>query len=105
MEKFSVEELTLVQRILSSLIDDRMSFTGREVALRYAEICGSTDHVSTLVRELYNRNMHPFDKAKYGSTIVPHPRRPLLYFALPTWAIVEIDLITKFLEEQDATGE
>jgi hypothetical protein len=102
----SQDTRTAVKAVIEELVRMRRTFTGKDVYDRmhnkhirrdqkYDQCVGTEKEVSTYVRMLFNGADTCF--MAYGSSLVPHPKGPVLYFALPYHAKIKATRIVDTL--------
>ena len=94
------------QVVVKELVRMRKTFTGKDVytrmhnkhirrATEFSTLVGTEKEVSVYVRSLFNGSSPCF--MAYGSSLVPHPKGPALYFALPHHAKIKATRIVDTL--------
>jgi hypothetical protein len=95
--------------VIEEMIKQRLCFTGEDVFKRmhnkhikrqddFSVCTESPQEISKEVRQLFNSQNPVFQG--YGSTIVPHGKGPVLYFALPYHAKRYASKIVNLLNDQ-----
>jgi hypothetical protein len=97
-----------VECVIGELANMKYTFTGEDVYKRmhnkhirrgqdYSGCTETPQQVSVEVRKMFNSQNKIF--TGYGSTIVPYPSGPVLYFALPHHAKVHIRKIVQAMAQ------
>ena len=99
-------DFQVIETVVGELVRMRRTFTGQDVynrihnknVKRSADLSGfqeSAAGVSVQVRRMFNSKNPVF--TNYGSTLVPHDKGPVLYFALPHHAKLKANRIASTL--------